>query len=294
VTFVHRRIDVTFTKGSGGFEGEGNSVKLSKVRVAARVSKAGGNSFGQLQATVWGLTLSRMNQLTTLGQKVQTVSKDKITISAGDSAHGMSVAFEGNIFNAYADLQSAPQGGFVVSAQTEYANSVAPTPALSYSGGVDAADICKELARKMNLKFENNGVSVMLSDPYFSGSPLNQLERVCTAANISYAIDAGVLAIWKKNGFRGSGGSDQVPLVSPSTGLISYPTYTASGIKVRSLYNPAIEFGKRIKLESDLKAATGLWTVYAMDYDLEAEVPGGKWEMNLDCYNPDFGLVVRT
>jgi hypothetical protein len=53
--------------------------------------------------------------------------------------------------------------------------------------------------------------------------------------------------------------------VSSKTGMEGYPTYTAYGIMLSTIYNPSIGFGQKIKVESTLKPANGEWAVYGLE-----------------------------
>ena len=51
--FTHKKIDVTFTKGTGVFAESGtNAVKLSGLRVSAMITKAGGAFQGAVDMSV--------------------------------------------------------------------------------------------------------------------------------------------------------------------------------------------------------------------------------------------------
>jgi len=68
----HKRLNVTFTKSdkNGKFAESGtNTVKLTGLRASAVVTKVGGVSMNSLNLRIWGMTLSKMNDLSTLGLK---------------------------------------------------------------------------------------------------------------------------------------------------------------------------------------------------------------------------------
>ena len=56
----------------------------------------------------------------------------------------------------------------------------------------------------------------------------------------------GTVAIWPKGGHRQT---PTVPIISPRTGQVGYPAFAQLGIKVRTLFNPAIVHGSQIKIE---------------------------------------------
>ena len=146
-------------------------------------------------------------------------------------------------------------------------------------------------ATLLGLKFENNGVTGVLNNCYFSGSVKTQIQACVDQAGIAWNHgDFGILAIWPKNGSR----NGQVPLVSPSTGMIGYPTYTAYGVNVETIFNRSIGFGQQIQVQSSLKAAAAHGQSIGLSHHLECEMPHGKWFSTVFCYNPKFPPPVNS
>lgn len=290
MALARRLLEVTISLADTGASfadsgGIGNTVTLSGLRMSARILKAGGPSDSTLDLTVYGMTRSVMDRLSTLGMQINLVPKNGIVLTAGDADAGLSTVFAGYILAAYADFRSAPDVSFHITAHTLLPSAAIPVPVSSFEGPTDVATILSGLATRMGLRFENNGVTAKLSSPYLSGDAKAQARAVVEDAGISWnGGDAGVLAIWPKNGSRGG----QVPLLAPDTGMIGYPTYTAYGIIVRSIFNPNVGFGGKINVQSDLQPACGEWAVYGLDYELDSQVPGGAWFMTISAYNPKF------
>lgn len=286
-SFTKKLIDVTFKLGQGSFGTAGtDTVKLSGLRCSATIIKAGGQSMSMANVRVWGMTLEMMNKLSTLGLFVTQVRRNVLIVEAGDEQAGMSVVFEGTIQDAWADFGGMPDVPFVVQAFAGLEEAIKPVPPTSYRGPTDVATIMLSLANQMGLAFENTGVQgVVLADPYFPGTAREQALRVAAAANINMSIDVGKLAIWPKGKERGS----QVPVISPETGMIGYPSYTSKGVVVRSLYNPNVAFGSKIQINSSLKPASGQWIVYMLQYHLESQLPNGEWSMMMEAAPPGFG-----
>ncbi len=290
MSFVHRIIRLTFRLGEGTFGEDGsNQVVVGGLRVRAKVEKAGGASMGKLNAQIYGLTFSLMNRLSTLGMAPNRIRRNTVLLEAGDADKGVSAVFDGTISNAWADFAGMPNVVFNIDAQAGLFEAVKPLAPSSFPGTADAAIIMAGLAEQEGLAFENSGVSVLLSNPYFYGSPRNQMKACADAAGIEWVIDNRTLAIWPKLASRGG----LIPLVSSATGMIGYPTFTSRGIFVRSLFNRDITFGGRIKVQSALPQANQEWIVYKLDYDLESEVPGGQWVTNAQCAPPGFAPVVE-
>ena len=127
----------------------------------------------------------------------------------------------------------------------------------------------------MNFTFENNDVKIKLSNPYFPGNYRTQMLELAEHAGIQWTIDRGTLAIWNSGQFRKGGGA----LISPKNGLVGYPAYTQLGVSVTCLFRPppALQFGSKFTLQSDLTPACGEWVVQNLIYLLESITPHGKW-----------------
>lgn len=268
--------------------GGADTVIIENLRMSAEILHAGGPSDGTLDLTVYGLSLSTINRLSTLGMQINLVPKNQIVLEAGEDdgnggfANGAAV-FTGYILAAFGDFNASPDVSFHLSAHTLTPQAVIPAKASSFKGSADVATIMSGLATLMGLKFENSGVTGQLSNAYFSGSTKTQAQACVDAAGISWNHgDGGILAIWPKNGSR----DGQAPFVSPTTGMKGYPTYTAYGISIETLFNPSIGFGQKIIVQSKLQAACGNWTVYGLSHHLESEVIDGQWFSTVLCYNP--------
>ena len=296
MAFIQRILTAIITLGEGkvfnfSFNGS-NSVSLTGYRMSAHIIKSGGASQGELQLAIYGLNLSIMNQLSTLGRTPVIIGvgagANTITLMAGD-ANGLSVAFTGNISQAYTDLSGAPDAIFNISAFAGLGQALQTINPSSYPGPVDVAVVMSGLATQMGLIFENNGVSVILpAGSYFSGSARTQAEDAANTAHIEWVIENGKLAIWPKNGSRGG----LIPIISKDNGLIGYPYPSGQGlVGLKCLYSPTILFGSRIQIVSDIEPASGIWTICGVEAELECQVPNGKWESHLTGTPPGYLTV---
>lgn len=274
MAFIKRKIDVTFKKGSGSFSGtSADLVKVTGLRVVASIQKNGLDSMCQAQLRVYGLPLTLMNQLATLGRVLAVGERNSVQVEAGDDDTGMSVVFQGTIQDAYADMNGAPDTMFVVNAFTGLQEALKPADPISIRGSADVSNLMSGLAVKMGLLFEDGGVQAKLADPYFPGTFRDQVTAIAAAANINQLIDAGTLAIWPAGGER----KGLIPKISAATGMVGYPAYTNTGIMVTTLFNPSINYGMNVEVESEILPACGKWNVYGVTLELESESPGGAW-----------------
>lgn len=290
MAFSRKQLRADISLASGSFSQGGNTVKLEGFRMSASLEHAGGYSDGVMDLTIYGLSSSIMNQLSTLGMQINLVPKNPITLLAGENGN-LTTAFQGYIISAYADFNASPDVAFHISAHTLGAFAAAPAEPTSFKGSVDVATVMSGFASKMGMRFENSGVSSRLSNPYFSGSLRNQAQACVKAAGINWnSGEGGLLAIWPRSGTRGG----QIPLIAPPPdgSMIGYPTYTAYGIMLRNLYLPTVGLGQKVKVQSSV-LETGEWQVYMLAHEIECEMPNGKWETSIAAYNPKHPTPVR-
>lgn len=310
MTFVRRKISLAVQLGTATKTNQPNTfvetgtdtVSIENARISVQIQNSGAPVDCYAQVKAFGLAPSLMNQLSTLGLVYNIVPQNKITITAGDAGGSMSTVFSGTIFSAYGDYSAQPNIPFQFDCLSLAYDAVAPRPVSSYTGTTSVVTIMQGLARQMNLGFENNGVDVQLSSPYYSGSPRQQADQCARDAGIKWAvINGNMLAIWPNGKYRST---PNVPTISPATGLISSPAFTQQGVIIRTLFNPNISFGGLIRLESavlqgvidaqtqknqQFKAPqNSQWAVNKLDHILEAETPGGQWMSIVHAYNPNY------
>jgi len=285
MAYAKRKIDLEFRLGKGSFGGSGfNTVKATGLRVTAAIEKAGAIGMHTLNARVYGLDQSIANSISTLGKVLTAGRNNLVSVSAGDDQSGMSVVFLGTIDTAWSDYTGAPDAAVVIRAHTGLFDALRPLPAVSFQGSADVATIMSGIAQQMGYTFENSGVSVQLSNPYFPGTGRDQAYAAARAADINIAMDDQpggtlTLAIWPKDGARGG----VAPLVSPDTGMVNYPTWVENGVIVKTLYNPSLMAGGKVNIKSAIPNANGTWQIFNLRHDLESEIPEGEWFTTASC-----------
>lgn len=279
-----KALELTITLGTGAFgENVGDTVTLSGFRMTADATNPGGDSMGRCHIRVFGLRNDVMNKLTTIGSINTAIkAKNAIMLAAGDDASGMNSVFSGTILDAWADYNSAPDVAFNIVAFAGLAAAVKPVGATSYKGSTDVAAIIQDLAvNEMGLAFENNGVDAKLSSPYLSGTALTKVRSVAQAADILWAIDRDVLAIWPQSGAR----KGTTPLISPDTGMVGYPSLSSKGMTVKMMFNPTVNLGCDVEVQSSVPMACGKWRVFNVAHNLSSEMLDGPWFTTADLYN---------
>mgnify|MGYP007113767047 FL=1 len=185
----------------------------------------------------------------------------------------MSEVFGGTIDRTWRDARQAPEVYLNIIALAGLFEIVKPVPPRSYNGPVDVALIMADLAKQIGAAFENNGVSVQLSNSYLPGTAWMQIQAAAIAAKINVVFERGVLAIWPKDGARAGG----IPVISPETGLVGYPSFSSNGLELTSVFNPNVVQGGQVDIRSSLLGANGRWNVNNVVHAIDAEVPNGNW-----------------
>ncbi len=287
MSYVVRKLDFQFA-----IEKDSSQISVTGKRALviiehAQIPDAGPTAI----ARIYGMTLDHMNALSKAGL-FWDARKNEMTISAGDDQEGMVTVFKGIIQEAYPDFRSIPQTNFYVKGQPMVLAQLKPVAPTTYPGGVDLVTAVKGIAEKAGFAIEDNGVSVQLASPYLAGTAWDQIVSIIKAANVYATVDAvsGKIALWPKTGSRTI--SDVV--ISPENGMIGYPQFAAAQVQLRTEFGPKVAQltrgpGQKIRVESQLTAAKGTFTVSTVGLTLSSQLPGGPWEMDITAYPPIYG-----
>ncbi|OAI28695.1 hypothetical protein A1351_11365 [Methylosinus sp. R-45379] len=266
MAFTEKQLRVTFNLS------DGSSKTIAGKRIVAKVSNAGAPSQGQLDCVIFGLRLSDMNQMSTVGTQWGVFNQNKVTLEGGDASR-MNLIFKGTIGIAFVDANAQPEVCFRFNAVAAGYESVSPIDPTSNETDTDVVQTLQQIATKAGLGFENNGVNIKIGPQYLAGSALEQIRVLCDAAGIMWIIENNSLAIWNPGQAR----KGAAVLISPQTGMIGYPAFSTNSIIVRTQFNPQLKFGCQIEVKSDLTPATGTWNTFYVAHDLSAQLPGGPW-----------------
>ena len=277
-SFTNKKaLKFVITLGTGNFGSSANNqITLQGFRAIVDIDKAGGMMMGTLRASIYGVSQSDMNSVTTLQWKPKSFIPNVVRVYAIDGTQE-TLVFTGNIVNAWGNYQAMPDVFLMIQAQAAYAAQIETAKPTSYNGNIDVATAMSQLASTMGLTFENNGVTAQLSNQYLANTALEQAKTLAQAAGIWMYIDNGVLAITPANMPR----SKPIPLISPSTGMQGYPTFDGVGVNFQSFFNPSVVFGGSVQVQSSIPQAAGVWIATNIALKLESEKPGGAWFMTI-------------
>lgn len=272
-----KQLKFVITMGTAKFDDKGSDrITLTGYRAIADIDKAGGMMMGTLRAKIYGVKQADMNTITTLQWRPETKIANVVEVFAVDNGVE-SLVFAGNIVNAWGDYGSMPDVFLQIQAQAAYFNQLFSSKPRSFKGRIDVAKVMGQIASDLGYVFENNGVSVQLADVYLANTGIEQARELAKMAGVNLYVDDKILAITPLHGPR----VGPIPDISAASGLVGYPTFDGVGVYFQTLFNPAITFGGRVNLHTDLTQAAGEWIVTSIGYRLESEKPGGAWFANV-------------
>ncbi|MFS9881256.1 hypothetical protein WKV47_22605 [Salmonella enterica] len=275
MSYVQRDITVEFTLSDGRTfdKGKGNILTIPGAKCFATVTVYGGTAGTQITLYIWGLSPAHMADLSYRGvwRPAQSTA-NKMRVKADGR-----LIFEGDITDAYADYNQAPDIPLILTGQVSFNLRNQTAADFSAKGDVPVADIIRALASSAGLKFENQGVSRSLSNPHFSGNLVQQMLDAASAADINIDLgDVEKVTIWPKDKAL------DIPAVhiSPDHGLIGYPVYTMTGLSATTIFCPDLFIGRRVHLESSLPNVTGDYQLTGVIHTITSRTVGGPWNSN--------------
>lgn len=311
-SYTSKQLRVTFTLNNNNavFPGDSNKaanvLQLTGYRMRTIIQGAAMPAFPDATLYVWGMGQADMNALSIVpvqGGKPE-YSFNSVLIEA-NAGNGWVAVFAGQIVNAGPDYDGAPDVPLVVQAITggfDLLNNSQPT---SYPGTADAATIVSNIAQKMGVAFQNDGVSKQLTGSYYTGTLSEQLRKVAAAGNFDVAWEgqsltgpdtpSGLLTIVPKGAAR----KIQTVVLTPKTGLRGYPRVLGNGyIEARAVFDPGYRTlglvtiqGSDVVIDPNLpktlnSLADGSWIIGPLTNSLSAELPNGPWFTDMLLYPP--------
>lgn len=245
--------------------------------VSVSVQKNGDPEKPKATVTLLGLSLDTMAQLTRLAFEPLSARKNLIEILAGEQGKTLASIFKGEITTAWADFNKAPSVEFQIEARSASYPSLIPQSPLSVKGQQTAEEAIKSLCNQIGYSFENAGVTASISDCVINGDPVQKMRWIANTVGANLVIDDNSVVLMPKDGVRKNRG--EIPLIRADNGMIGYPTFDENGVSAACFFRPDIRIGGRVKIESVVPRATGVWKVTSLTHELAAYNPGGgSWK----------------
>lgn len=302
MSYIQRDLLIRIQLDGSTFDNGAASVELRGLRCEAVIQNAGGayGTFARLmQLRIAGMLPADLAKLSTLGfSQGFGYKKNSVQVFAVDAEIGQALVFDGSIYDGSINYNAMPDVVIDIFASTAYDIQLTSGAGVSYKGTMDVATMLSALAAQAGYAFDNSaGVTAKLNNHASPGSLKDQIAEICAAADVICDVQPGhpnTLVIWPRGKTRDS----QVIEVSAATGMVGYPQYTMNGIVVRTLFNPQIEFGRKVNVVTSIpnfganaqRAAVGLapqpgtvpgapgvYYVWTVTHELSSNLPNGPW-----------------
>ena len=166
------RITFTLTNSNAVFPGtSANQLQVAGLRMSAVIKGSGIPAFPEASVRIYGMAQQDMNALAIVQVQGGTPEYTRNTVQIeADSGNGYTFIFSGQIYQAGPDYSNAPEVCLFVHAQAAGFDQLTPANPTAYPGTANVADIVEQIASKMSMAFENDGVTGTLTNAYYSGT----------------------------------------------------------------------------------------------------------------------------
>jgi len=259
---------------------QGNPLVTESLRTICTINFGNGSVVPTAEVIIYGLNMPAMLKLMRIRWRDIRSMQNTIKIEAGDQGGELTTVYEGNITFGYVDMSNAPDVAFRITSSTSILDMYTAATPITFKGVTPVVQALGEIADAMGYELENNGVpdSLTMKDVTLTDTNLNKIRALCKRYQIDLYVEQ------KRISIAPQGGSRNIPIATlrPGSGLIGYPAPTMQGVDVRCLYSPAIRFGGVIRIADSIMATcNGDWRVFGVTLNLESEVPGGNWFMDI-------------
>jgi hypothetical protein len=269
MTYKKRSLKFQFTLKEGKFDDKGNDIlTIDNIKAEVEMGAYGGVSGTTMEARVYGLSLEQMAFLSYKGIQLNGAKQNMMKVWAD----GVPI-FYGAIMNCFSDLNQMPEAPLIISAFATGFDQSIPAAPFSQVGSVNVADIITSIAKSIDYTVVNNGVKSQLSNPYFDGNPISQINKCAHAAGIEIDFRLNVVYIWPQGGSV----DEKIPFISAATGLVGYPTFSNYGVTFQCQYSDLILRGRKVQIETDMPNASGIYTIQQASHYLSSWTEGGPW-----------------
>ncbi|NNS07346.1 hypothetical protein [Erwinia sp. JH02] len=260
-----------FSVKPGDFDGRGNDkLSLNEVKSNFHVGSYGNVSGTNAEITIFGLSADLLSVLSGKGLGVfAPIGNIGVEVYAGKTK-----MFSGGIFASYANMNAQPETALIINAVAGLSLRTSSSSAFSFSGDIDVANMLEAICKLSGYAFRSEGVKgIKHSNPYFSGSPMDQIRDICLAHELWYQVIDNVVTVWP---YKSTSGTAAIT-VGPENGLIGYPVFSQGGITFQTQFSPLLSQGRDVNLITSLPNASGLYRLSIVEHYLSSWTDGGNW-----------------
>lgn len=274
---VERKARVTVKVVRPGTDGERElEYAFIEHRMSIQVSQ-GGNQFGNAKVSIYGVNLEAMNKIARLWLEVLSPSNtDTLKIDVWDGANFVPF-FAGVITWSAVNAATAPHVSLEIEANSAMiAMNTVATP-YAQDEPVALQDALAQILEPTGLvvEFAESVQSLQIQKARLSGTPMDQAATLLGYfPELTWYINLQRFLVRPVNAPLGG---EPIP-VNKYTGMISYPTYSTSGITLSMLFDARIRPGLALDVTTTFDFVNRTkWVAAVLQHTIQPNTPGGQW-----------------
>lgn len=274
---IERKARVTVNVVRPGTQGE-QALEYAFIehRMSIQVSQ-GGNQFGNAKVSIYGVNLEAMNKIARLWLEVLSPSNtDTLTIDVWDGSNFVPF-FAGVITWSAVNAATAPHVSLEIEANSAMiAMNTVATP-YAQDEPVALKDALTKILEPTGLvvEFAESVTELQIQKARLSGTPMDQAATLLGYfPELTWYINLQRFLVRPVNAPLGG---EPIP-VNKYTGMISYPTYSTSGITLSMLFDARIRPGLALDVTTTFDFVNRTkWVAAVLQHTIQPNMPGGQW-----------------
>lgn len=274
---VERKARVTVKVVRPGTDGERElEYAFIEHRMSIQVGQ-GGNQFGNAKVSINGVNLEAMNKIARLWLEVLSPSNtDTLTIDVWDGSNFVPF-FAGVITWSAVNAATAPQVSLEIEANSAMIAMNTVASPYAQDEPVALQDALAKILEPTGLvvEFAEGVQSLQIQKARLSGTPMDQAAALLGYfPELTWYINLQRFLVRPVNAPLGG---EPIP-VNKYTGMISYPTYSTSGITLSMLFDARIRPGLALDVTTAFDFVNRTkWVAAVLQHTIQPNTPGGQW-----------------
>ena len=150
------------------------------------------------------------------------------------------------------------------------------------------SELAKKVAQDYGLKLRFEATDKTIANYAYNGSAARQVNHLALMGDVDAFVDNDYLVV--KN--IGEANKGQARIINKHTGMVGQPLPDDKGIKVRAMFDPTMNVGDAVQVESEINpAANGQYTVYNIAISLANR--SADWYVDLSCNNDNIKSILK-
>jgi hypothetical protein len=204
-----------------------------------------------------------------------------MTLKAGRQSYGTTTFYQGNVISC--NVTQPPDIGITLRAlANNFQMSIIGN--FQFPANTLLSEISQQVAQAQGLTLDFEATDKQINNFSFTGAQNNLIQKLNEAGGVQAYEDNGVLVVLNS----GSSRKGANITISESTGMVGIPQVTEQGVAVRVMFNPLIQLGGTVTINSLINpAANGQFKVLKIDYEIATR--DQPFWMTLWCSNFAYG-----